>query len=152
MKEICPEKNRKKDKKNVEEKEKIDQSRRSSGQITCQERASGKEKIIHKTISFETVLQNFLYNMQHCFEKRDKTWSTGEGNGKPLQYSGFENPTNSMIQGLDLIERGPEELWTEVHDIVQEAVIQDHPQEKEMQKAKWLSEEAIQTAKKRREV
>ena len=57
-----------------------------------------------------------------------------------------------MIQGLDLIERGPEELWTEVHDIVQEAVIQDHPQEKEMQKAKWLSEEAIQTAKKRREV
>ena len=45
----------------------------------------------------------------------------------------------------------PEELWTEVHDIVQEAVIQDHPQEKEMQKAKWLSEEAIQTAKKRRE-
>ena len=58
-------------------------------------------KIIHKTISFETVLQNFLYNMQHCFEKRDKTWSTGEGNGKPLQYCCLDNPMNNMTRQKD---------------------------------------------------
>ena len=49
---------------------------------------------------------------------------------------------------LDLIDRVPEELWMEVGDIVQEATVhsqqsdQDHPQEKEMQKVKWLPEEA----------
>ena len=46
----------------------------------------------------------------------------------------------------------PEELWMEVHDIVQEVVYQDHPQEKEKQKGKWLSEEALQIAEKRREM
>ena len=45
----------------------------------------------------------------------------------------------------------PEELWTEVRDIVQEAVIKTHPQEEEMQKGKMLSEEALQIAEKRRE-
>ena len=45
----------------------------------------------------------------------------------------------------------PDELWTEVHDIVQEAVIKTIPKKKEMQKAKWLSEEALQIAEKRRE-
>ena len=61
------------------------------------------------------------------------------------------------FKGLDLSDRVPEELWLEVCDIVQEATVhsqqsdQDHPQEKEMQKAKWLPEEALQRAKKRRE-
>ena len=45
----------------------------------------------------------------------------------------------------------PEELWTEVHDILQEVVIQDHPQKKKCKKAKWLSEEALQIAVKTRE-
>ena len=45
----------------------------------------------------------------------------------------------------------PEELWTEVHDIVQEAVIKTTPKEKKCKKAKWLSEEALQMAGKRRE-
>jgi len=45
----------------------------------------------------------------------------------------------------------PEELWTEVHDIVQEAVIKTIPREKKCKKAKWLSEEALQIAEKRRE-
>ena len=43
----------------------------------------------------------------------------------------------------------PEELWTEVHDILQEVVIQDHPQKKKCKKAKWLSEKALQIAEKR---
>ena len=46
----------------------------------------------------------------------------------------------------------PEELWTEVHDIVQEAVIKTIPKRKKYKKAKWLSVEALQIAKKRREV
>ena len=53
--------------------------------------------------------------------------------------------------GLDLIDRVPEELWTEVHDIVQEAVIKTIPKKKKCRKAIWLSEEALQTAVRRRE-
>ena len=45
----------------------------------------------------------------------------------------------------------PDELWTEVHDIVQEAVIKTSPKKKKCKKAKWLSEEALQMAEKRRE-
>ena len=58
----------------------------------------------------------------------------------------------NRFKGLDLIERVPDELWTEVHDIVQEAVIQTIPKKKKCKKAKWLSEEAFQIAEKRREV
>ena len=55
------------------------------------------------------------------------------------------------IKGLDLINRVPEELWMEVHDIVKEGVIETIPKKKKCQKAKWLSEEGLQIAKKRRE-
>ena len=58
----------------------------------------------------------------------------------------------NRFKGLDLIDRVPEELWMEVHDIVQEAVIKTIPQKKKCEKAKWLSEEALQIAEKRREV
>ena len=44
----------------------------------------------------------------------------------------------NRFKGLELIDRVPEELWTEVHDIIQEAVIKTHPQEKEMQKGKMV--------------
>ena len=55
------------------------------------------------------------------------------------------------FKGLDLIDRVPEELWTEVCDIVQEAVIKTISKKKKSKKAKWLSEEAFQIAEKRRE-
>ena len=55
----------------------------------------------------------------------------------------------NRFKGLDLIDRVPEELWTEVHDIVQEAVIKTIPPKKKCKKAKWLSEEAFQIAEKR---
>ena len=58
----------------------------------------------------------------------------------------------NRFKGLDLIDRVPHELWTEVHDIVQEAVIKTIPKKKKCKKAKWLSEEALQRAVKRREV
>ena len=58
----------------------------------------------------------------------------------------------NRFKGLDQIDRVPEELWMEVHDIVQETVIKTIPMEKKCKKAKWLSEEALQIAVKRREV
>ena len=57
----------------------------------------------------------------------------------------------NRFRGLDLIDRVPEELWTEVQDIVQEAVIKTIPKTKKCKKRKWLSEEALQIAVKRRE-
>ena len=58
----------------------------------------------------------------------------------------------NRFKGLDLIDRVPEELWTEVHNIVQEAVIKTISKKKKCKKVKWLSEEALQIAEKRREV
>ena len=57
----------------------------------------------------------------------------------------------NRFKGLDLIERVPEELWMEVRDMVQEAGIKAIPKKKKCKKAKWLSEEALQIAVKRRE-
>ena len=57
----------------------------------------------------------------------------------------------NRFKGLDLINRVPVELWTEVHDIVQETGIKTIPMEKKCKKAKWLSGEALQIAVKRRE-
>ena len=52
----------------------------------------------------------------------------------------------NRFKGLDLINREPDELWTEVHDIVQETGIKTIPVEKKCKKANWLSEEALQIA------
>ena len=56
----------------------------------------------------------------------------------------------NIFKGLELTDRVPEELWTEVHDIVQEAVFKTIPKKKKYKKRKWLSEEALQIAEKRR--
>ena len=58
----------------------------------------------------------------------------------------------NRFKGLDLIDRVPDEIWTEVRDIVQETGIKTIPMEKKSKKAKWLSEGALQIAVKRREV
>ena len=69
-----------------------------------------------------------------------------------IPYNYIVEVTN-RFKGLDLIDRVPEELWTKVHDIVQEAVIKTIPKRgKKCKKAKWLSEEDLQIAEKRREV
>ena len=57
----------------------------------------------------------------------------------------------NTFKGLDLIDRVPDELWTEVRDTVQETEIKTIPMEKKCKKAKWLSGEALQIAGKRRE-
>ena len=57
----------------------------------------------------------------------------------------------NRFKGLDLIGTVSEELWMEVRDVVQEAVIKTIPKKKKCRKAKWLSEEALQIAMKKRE-
>ena len=77
---------------------------------------------------------------------------------RPFRYDLNQIPYNYTVEvtnrfkGLYLIDRVPEELWMEVHDIVQEAVINTIPKKNKCKKAKWLSEEALQIAVKRREV
>ena len=76
---------------------------------------------------------------------------------RPFRYDLNQIPYNYTVKvknrfkGLDLIDRVPEELWMEVHDIVQEVVIKTIPKKKKCSKAKWLSEEALQIAEKRSE-
>ena len=77
---------------------------------------------------------------------------------RPFRYDLYQIPYDYTVEvrhrfkGLDLIDRVPDELWTEVGDIVQETGIKTIPMEKKCKKAKWLSEEALQIAVKRREV
>ena len=69
-------------------------------------------------------------------------------NQPPYDYTaGVRN----RFKGLDLIARVPEKLWMEIHDIIQEAGIKTIPKEKKHNKAKWLSEEALQISIKRKE-
>ena len=76
---------------------------------------------------------------------------------RPFRYDLTQIPYDYTVEvkngfkRLDLINRVPDELWTEVHDIVQETGIMTIPIEKKCKKAKWLSEEALQIAVKRRE-
>ena len=58
----------------------------------------------------------------------------------------------NRFKGLEMMDRVPEELWTEVHNTVQEAMTKMIPKKKKCKKAKWLSEEALQISKERREV
>ena len=58
----------------------------------------------------------------------------------------------NKFKGLDLIDRLPHELWTKVHDIAQEIGIKNIPKKQKCKKSKWLSEEALQIAEKRREL
>ena len=77
---------------------------------------------------------------------------------RPFRYDLNQIPyyytveVRNRCKGLDPIDRVPDELWMEVHDIVQEAVIKTIPRKKKSKTAKWLSEEALQIAVKRREV
>ena len=68
-----------------------------------------------------------------------------------IHYDYTVEVTN-RFKGLDLINRVPEALWMEVHDIVQEAMIKTMPKKKKCKKVNWFSEEALQIAVKRREV
>ena len=76
---------------------------------------------------------------------------------RPFRYDLNQIPydytmeVRNRFKGLDLIDRVPDELWTEVHDVVQETGIKTIPKKNKCKKAKWLSEEALQIPVKRRE-
>ena len=76
---------------------------------------------------------------------------------RPFRYDLSQIPhdytmeVRNRFKGLDLVDRVPDELWTEIRDIVQETGIKTIPMEKKCKKEKWLSEEALQIAVKRRE-
>ena len=77
---------------------------------------------------------------------------------RPFRYDLNQIPYNYTVEvrnrfkGLDLIDRVPDELWTEIADIVQGSVIKTIPKKKKCKKAKWLSQEALQIAEKRKDV
>ena len=76
---------------------------------------------------------------------------------RPFRYDVNQTPydyteeVKNRFKGLDLIDRVPDELWTEVPDVVQEVEIKTIPKKKKCKKAKWLSEEALQIGERRRE-
>ena len=83
-------------------------------------------------------------------------WKKAGKTTRPFRYDLNQIPYDSTVEmrnrfkGQDLIDRVPDELWMEVHDIVQKAVINTIPKKKNCKKAKWLSEEALQISEKRR--
>ena len=83
-------------------------------------------------------------------KKIGKTTRTFRYDLNQILYNYTVEVTN-RFKGLDLIDRVPEEIWTEVCDTVLEALIKTIPKKKECKKAKWLSEEVLQIAEKRRE-
>jgi len=110
-----------------------------------------------------------LYSQQ----KQDREWTVAQiinsllpnsdlkkvgKTSKPFRYALNQIPYDYTVemrnrfQGLDLIGRVPDELWMEVRDVVQEIGIKTIPKKKKCKKGKWLSEEALQIAVKRREV
>ena len=70
---------------------------------------------------------------------------------KQIPYD-YTVEVRNRFKGLDLTDRVPDELWMEVHDIVQETGIKTIPKKKKCKKEKWLSEEGLQIAGKRKEV
>ena len=139
-----------------------------------------KEKTLHTDITRRSISKSdWLYSLQPKMEtlytvNKNKTgswlwlrsWTSycqfrlklnkGGKTTRPFRYSlnqipyDYTEEVTNRFKGLDLIDRVPEELRMEVHDIVQEAVIKIIPKKKKCKKAKWLSEEALQIAMKRR--
>ena len=86
--------------------------------------------------------------MNSLLPNSDSNWRKYDLNQIPYDYT---VEVRNRFKGLDPIDRVPEELWNEVHDTVQETGIKNILMEKKCKKAKWLSEEALQIAVKRRE-
>ena len=101
-------------------------------------------KLLHScTISYELLIAKFRLKLK----KVGKT-------ARPFRYDLNQTPydyleVRNRFKGLDLIDRVPDELWDEVHDIVQETGIKTIPMGKKCKKGKWLSEEALEIAMKR---
>ena len=93
----------------------------------------------------ELLMAKFRFKLK----KVGKTTIPFSNDLNQIPYDYTVEVTNRFKE-LDLIDRVPEELWTKVHDIVQEAMIKTVPKKKKCKKAKWLSEEALQIEEKRK--
>ena len=100
-----------------------------------------------QVLTVAQIMNSLLPNSDIIEESRENT--------RPFSYDLNQIPYDYTVEmtnrfkGLDLKDKVPEELWIEVHDIVQEATIKTIPKKKKYKKAKWLSEEALQIAEKR---
>ena len=105
---------------------------------------------------WELTVAQIMTEVQIIVKFRLKLKTVGKTT-RPFRYDLNQIPYDYTVEvrnkfkGLDLIDRVPDELWTEVHDIVQETGIKTIPMEKKCKKAKGLSEEALQIAVKRKE-
>ena len=95
------------------------------------------------------IMNSLLSNSD--FKKVGKTTRPFRYDLNQIPYD-YTVEVTKRFQGLDLIDRVPEELWMEVCNIVLEAVIKTIPKKKKCKKARWLSEQDLQIAEKRREV
>ena len=97
----------------------------------------------------------FSFQESICKNTHIQTWNT---HTRPFSYDLNKIPSVSTVKvrnrfkGLDLTDRVPDELWTDVHDIVQETGIKTIPKKKKWKRAKWLSEEALQITEKRKDM
>ena len=96
------------------------------------------------------IMNSFIAKFRLKLKKEGETTRPFRYDLHQISYNYTVEVTN-RFKGLDLIDRVPEELWTEVRDIVHEAVMKTIPKKKKCKKAKWLSEEALKIAMKRRE-
>ena len=94
------------------------------------------------------IMKSLLPNSKQI-EESGKTTRPFRYDLKEIPYD-YTVEVKNRFKGLDLIDRVTDELWTEVPDIVQETGIKTIPKKKKCKKAKWLSEEALQVAVKRR--
>ena len=96
---------------------------------------------------------DYNYFLQNSDLDVKKVWNTT----RPFRYGlnqisyDYTVEVTNRFKGLDMIDRVPEELWTEVCNIVQEAVIKTIPKKKKCKKAKWFSDKALQIVEKRRQ-
>ena len=103
-----------------------------------------------RALTVAQIMNSLLPNFRLKLKKVGKTTRPFRYELNQIPYS-YTVEMRNRFKGLDLIDRVPDELWTEVCDIVQETGIKTIPMEKKCKKAKWLPEEALQIAKKRRE-
>ena len=96
------------------------------------------------------IMNSLLQNSDFKLKKVGKTTRPFRYDLNQIPYD-YTVEVGNRFKGLDLIDRVPDELWTEVCDIVQETGIKTIPMEKKCKKAKWLFEEALQIAVKRKE-
>ena len=97
------------------------------------------------------IMNSFIAKFRLKLKKVGKTTRPFRYDLNQIPYD-YTMEVRNRFKDLDLIDREPVELWMEVHDTVQETGIKTIPMEKKWKKAKWLSEEALQIAVKRREV